>query len=202
MYAPAMPPQRHNSVAMGMVAGTTMAMSAGERPFVFLVIQTISFLFCSDAFIRSRSTPSLDVVKVYFASLCFSGTLLTTQSPASVAPHQVTMPTYRHPGTPSYSYVPPQWWKEESVSRLFFLFFPNCTKVRYGFMVFACIQHVCCFLCCLQMYISTCFSPAGQKMVDMHSHSSVFCYWGRPALPVSATSYSSSSIMWILNLTT
>ncbi|XP_034415878.1 myelin-associated neurite-outgrowth inhibitor isoform X1 [Cyclopterus lumpus] len=60
-----MPHQRHNSVAMGMVAGTTMAMSAG--------------------------------------------TLLTTQSPASVAPHQVSMPTYRHPGTPSYSYVPPQW---------------------------------------------------------------------------------------------
>ncbi|XP_068437328.1 myelin-associated neurite-outgrowth inhibitor [Clinocottus analis] len=60
-----MPPQRHNSVAMGMVAGTTMAMSAG--------------------------------------------TLLTTQSPASVNPHQVSMPTYRHPGTPGYSYVPPQW---------------------------------------------------------------------------------------------
>ncbi|XP_037613255.1 myelin-associated neurite-outgrowth inhibitor [Sebastes umbrosus] len=63
MYAPQMQPQRHNSVAMGMVAGTTMAMSAG--------------------------------------------TLLTTQSPASVGPHQVTMPQYRPPGTPSYTY--PQW---------------------------------------------------------------------------------------------
>ncbi|XP_056220577.1 myelin-associated neurite-outgrowth inhibitor isoform X4 [Seriola aureovittata] len=65
MYAPPIPPPRPNGVAMGMVAGTTMAMSAG--------------------------------------------TLLTTPSPAPVAPHQVTMPTYRPPGTPSYSYVPPQW---------------------------------------------------------------------------------------------
>lgn len=30
MYAPPIPPPRHNGVAMGMVAGTTMAMSAGE----------------------------------------------------------------------------------------------------------------------------------------------------------------------------
>ncbi|CAN9506473.1 unnamed protein product [Ophioblennius macclurei] len=65
MYAPPIPPPRPNGVAMGMVAGTTMAMSAG--------------------------------------------TLLTTPSPAPVAPHPVTMPTYRPPGTPSYSYVPPQW---------------------------------------------------------------------------------------------
>ncbi|XP_063062880.1 myelin-associated neurite-outgrowth inhibitor isoform X4 [Engraulis encrasicolus] len=57
MYAPAIapPPPRHaNGVAMGMVAGTTMAMSA-------------------------------------------------------VPPHPVTVPTYRPPGTPTYSYVPPQW---------------------------------------------------------------------------------------------
>lgn len=31
MYAPHIPPTRHSGVAMGMVAGTTMAMSAGER---------------------------------------------------------------------------------------------------------------------------------------------------------------------------
>lgn len=31
MYAPPIPPPRHNGVAMGMVAGTTMAMSAGEH---------------------------------------------------------------------------------------------------------------------------------------------------------------------------
>lgn len=37
------------------------------------------------------------------------GTLLTTHSPTPVAPHPVTMPTYRAPGTPTYSYVPPQW---------------------------------------------------------------------------------------------
>lgn len=67
MYAPPIPPPRPNGVAMGMVAGTTMAMSAG--------------------------------------------TLLTTPSPApaALAPHTVTMPTYRPPGTHSYSYVPPQW---------------------------------------------------------------------------------------------
>ncbi|XP_029004005.1 myelin-associated neurite-outgrowth inhibitor isoform X1 [Betta splendens] len=65
MYAPPIPPPRPNGVAMGMVAGTTMAMSAG--------------------------------------------TLLTTPSPAPVAPHPVSMATYRPPGTPSYSYVPPQW---------------------------------------------------------------------------------------------
>ncbi|XP_072306634.1 myelin-associated neurite-outgrowth inhibitor [Eucyclogobius newberryi] len=66
MFAPHIPPShRQNGVAMGMVAGTTMAMSAG--------------------------------------------TLLTTPSPAPVAPHSVTMPTYRPPGTPSYSYVPSQW---------------------------------------------------------------------------------------------
>uniref|UniRef100_A0A3Q2TPA3 Family with sequence similarity 168 member B n=1 Tax=Fundulus heteroclitus TaxID=8078 RepID=A0A3Q2TPA3_FUNHE len=38
-----------------------------------------------------------------------AGTLLTSPSPAPVAHHPVTMPTYRPPGTPSYSYVPPQW---------------------------------------------------------------------------------------------
>ncbi|MGH0141349.1 UNVERIFIED_CONTAM: hypothetical protein FKN15_036788 [Acipenser sinensis] len=67
MYAPPIPQHRANGVAMGMVAGTTMAMSAGMS------------------------------------------TLLTTHSPSPVAPHQVTMPTYRPPGTPTYSYVPPQW---------------------------------------------------------------------------------------------
>ncbi|XP_035277638.1 myelin-associated neurite-outgrowth inhibitor isoform X3 [Anguilla rostrata] len=65
MYAPPIHTPRANGVAMGMVAGTTMAMSAG--------------------------------------------TLLTTHSPGPVPPHQVTMPTYRPPGTPTYSYVPPQW---------------------------------------------------------------------------------------------
>ncbi|XP_042194921.1 myelin-associated neurite-outgrowth inhibitor isoform X1 [Callorhinchus milii] len=71
---PAMYPQhiqqpRGNGVAMGMVAGTTMAMSAGGYP-------------------------------------C---TLLTTHSPTPVAAHPGSMPAYRPPGTPTYSYVPPQW---------------------------------------------------------------------------------------------
>uniref|UniRef100_H3BEL4 Family with sequence similarity 168 member B n=1 Tax=Latimeria chalumnae TaxID=7897 RepID=H3BEL4_LATCH len=66
MYPPAIPPPRANSVTMGMLAGTTMALSA------------------------------------------VLGTLLT-HSPTPVAPHAVTMPTYRPPGTPTYSYVPTQW---------------------------------------------------------------------------------------------
>ena len=36
MYVPLIPPPRHNGVAMGMVAGTSMAMSAGENRFPFL----------------------------------------------------------------------------------------------------------------------------------------------------------------------
>ncbi|KAK0144646.1 Myelin-associated neurite-outgrowth inhibitor [Merluccius polli] len=65
MYAPPIPQPRPNGgIAMGMVAGTTMAMSAG--------------------------------------------TLLTTHSPAGVPTHQLT---YRPPGTPTYSYVPPQCLK-------------------------------------------------------------------------------------------
>nr|XP_057916240.1 myelin-associated neurite-outgrowth inhibitor [Doryrhamphus excisus] len=67
MYAPPIPPPRNNGVTMGMVAGTTMAMSAGTL----------------------LSTPS--------------------PAPAALAPHPVTMPTYRPAGTHSYSYVPPQW---------------------------------------------------------------------------------------------
>lgn len=38
MYAPSIPPPRHNGVTMGMVAGTTMAMSAGEDWFPFLLV--------------------------------------------------------------------------------------------------------------------------------------------------------------------
>lgn len=92
MYAPPIPPPRHNGVAMGMVAGTTMAMSAGEHR------QTVRGCFLIRTF-----------CKLFFFVFVLSGTLLTTPSPAPVAPHQVTMPTYRTPGTPSYSYVPPQW---------------------------------------------------------------------------------------------
>lgn len=39
-----------------------------------------------------------------------AGTLLTAHSPTPVAPHRVKVPTYRAPGTPTYSYVPPPWW--------------------------------------------------------------------------------------------
>ncbi|XP_067898097.1 myelin-associated neurite-outgrowth inhibitor isoform X2 [Heterodontus francisci] len=69
MYPQPIPSPRANGVAMGMVAGTTMAMSAGG----------------------------------------YQGTLLTTHSPTPVAPHPVSMPAYRTPGTPTYNYVPSQW---------------------------------------------------------------------------------------------
>lgn len=44
MYAPPIHPPRHNGVAMGMVAGTTMAMSAGEPQFLsrFIVFVALS----------------------------------------------------------------------------------------------------------------------------------------------------------------
>lgn len=51
----------------------------------------------------------LEFVFTEKAVLFVLGTLLTTHSPTPVAPHPVTMPTYRAPGTPTYSYVPPQW---------------------------------------------------------------------------------------------
>ncbi|TEA35563.1 hypothetical protein DBR06_SOUSAS8910041, partial [Sousa chinensis] len=44
-----------------------------------------------------------------------AGTLLTAHSPTPVAPHPVTVPTYRAPGTPTYSYVPPQWFVDGAV---------------------------------------------------------------------------------------
>lgn len=47
------------------------------------------------------------------------------------------------------------------------------------------------------VYISTCCSPRRSEdgRYAFTLYSSVFCYWWRPVLPVSATSYSSSSIM-------
>ncbi|XP_006865705.1 PREDICTED: myelin-associated neurite-outgrowth inhibitor-like [Chrysochloris asiatica] len=68
VYPTPMPPTRGNGVTMvtmGMVAGTTVAMSAGP--------------------------------------------LLNAHSPTSIAPHPVTVPTYRAPETPTYSYMPPPW---------------------------------------------------------------------------------------------
>ncbi|NWH46101.1 F168B inhibitor, partial [Fregata magnificens] len=49
------------------------------------------------------------IIKLFRLEGTSVGTLLTTHSPTPVAPHPVTMPTYRAPGTPTYSYVPPQW---------------------------------------------------------------------------------------------
>lgn len=60
MYAPPMPPPRHNGVAMGMVAGTTMAMSAGEHQVFYLIMNQFiyfavisasrsKFFFCNAA---------------------------------------------------------------------------------------------------------------------------------------------------------
>lgn len=46
MYAPPIPPGRANGVAMGMVAGTTMAMSAGEHRFLFCYLSVS--IFCKD----------------------------------------------------------------------------------------------------------------------------------------------------------
>ncbi|XP_055427828.1 myelin-associated neurite-outgrowth inhibitor isoform X3 [Bubalus kerabau] len=85
VYPAPIPPPRGNGVTMGMVAGTTMAMSAdpGNHHAPFHTI--------------------------HLPPLGTSCTLLTAHSPTPVAPHPVTVPTYRAPGTPTYSYVPPQW---------------------------------------------------------------------------------------------
>ncbi|XP_036739880.2 myelin-associated neurite-outgrowth inhibitor isoform X1 [Manis pentadactyla] len=94
VYPAPIPPPRGNGVTMGMVAGTTMAMSAGEAP-------------------RRRQMPgelaALPQPWGCGPSGSALGTLLTAHSPTPVAPHPVTVPTYRAPGTPTYSYVPPQW---------------------------------------------------------------------------------------------
>ncbi|XP_053241379.1 protein FAM168A isoform X1 [Podarcis muralis] len=83
---------RTNGVAMGMVAGTTMAMSAAPAP------------------------PPPPPVKVYLFGYnsgatwhMVGGTLLTTPQHTAIGAHPVSVPTYRAQGTPAYSYVPPHW---------------------------------------------------------------------------------------------
>lgn len=68
-----------------------------------IVFKINSFFFSFSFF------PVLKFVLTEKNVLFILGTLLTTHSPTPVAPHPVTMPTYRAPGTPTYSYVPPQW---------------------------------------------------------------------------------------------
>lgn len=46
VYAPPIPPSRPNGVTMGMVAGTTMAMSAGER------MERLSVVLCGLAVVQ------------------------------------------------------------------------------------------------------------------------------------------------------
>ncbi|XP_074497975.1 protein FAM168A isoform X3 [Sebastes fasciatus] len=79
---PVQAPRNQGMAAMGMVAGTTMAMSAD-----FLKMQEYARCAC----------------------LAGSGTLLTTPQHAQIGGHPVTVPTYRPQGTPGYSYVPPHW---------------------------------------------------------------------------------------------
>jgi len=67
--------------------------------------QAVRFLISPVCF----SVPEFVLTFKYMYVLFSLGTLLTTHSPTPVAPHPVTMPTYRAPGTPTYSYVPPQW---------------------------------------------------------------------------------------------
>ncbi|KAL2300952.1 hypothetical protein Nmel_011505 [Mimus melanotis] len=128
MYPAPIPPPRGNGVTMGMVAGTTMAMSAvesssllelrklrcsGHTPLIIdlpcLEIHHFMCLCCLVLFACGSSMSREMVGDVSFLPQSFGGTLLTTHSPTPVAPHPVTMPTYRAPGTPTYSYVPPQW---------------------------------------------------------------------------------------------
>lgn len=52
MYAPHIPPTRHNGVAMGMVAGTTMAMSAGEHRWLHSFLIKCFKAGCLDLVLR------------------------------------------------------------------------------------------------------------------------------------------------------
>uniref|UniRef100_A0A8K9V2X6 Myelin-associated neurite-outgrowth inhibitor n=1 Tax=Oncorhynchus mykiss TaxID=8022 RepID=A0A8K9V2X6_ONCMY len=111
MYAPPMhhPPRPHNGVAMGMVAGTTMAMSAGEFHYfpLFIILSCLYTAYKSLTRMKKWFC-FLSKFLTFPTALPSPGTLLT-HSPNPLAPHQVAMPPYRHPGTPTYSYVPPQW---------------------------------------------------------------------------------------------
>uniref|UniRef100_A0ACB8FFF8 Uncharacterized protein n=1 Tax=Sphaerodactylus townsendi TaxID=933632 RepID=A0ACB8FFF8_9SAUR len=40
-----------------------------------------------------------------------AGTLLTTPQHTAIGAHPVSVPTYRAQGAPTYSYVPPHWFK-------------------------------------------------------------------------------------------
>ena len=151
MYAPQIPQPRHNGgVAMGMMAGTTMAMSAGEHTWLvayFLlpglisngrVLRITSFyhLICPVYWHYevkfNQPSAALFWMPIFHLRmediecvLWFTGTLLTTHSPAGVQPHQVT---YRPPGTPTYSYVPQQWWMNSRVSPLHYRRTPVVNK--------------------------------------------------------------------------
>lgn len=66
--------------------------------------------------VSPSSSGSMELCSHWNMLLFLLGTLLTAHSPTPVAPHAVTVPTYRAPGTPTYSYVPPQWWSHANVS--------------------------------------------------------------------------------------
>ncbi|XP_061485070.1 protein FAM168A isoform X6 [Rhineura floridana] len=83
---------RTNGVAMGMVAGTTMAMSAAPAPPPPPPVKVCFFGYNTGA--------TLHIV---------GGTLLTTPQHTAIGAHPVSVPTYRAQGTPAYSYVPPHW---------------------------------------------------------------------------------------------
>uniref|UniRef100_A0AAY4DDJ7 Uncharacterized protein n=1 Tax=Denticeps clupeoides TaxID=299321 RepID=A0AAY4DDJ7_9TELE len=97
IYPAPVPAPRSNGVAMGMVAGTTMAMSAGEDMDKCV---DLNIFYVKESFDNRQC--SLFVFSV-------SGTLLTTPQHTPIGPHPVTVPTYRPQGTPGYSYVPPHW---------------------------------------------------------------------------------------------
>lgn len=95
VYAPPISAPRTSGVAVGMVAGATMAMSAGKPP----VPPTHDFMF-----LMAKLHLQKNMFSILFPA---EGALLTAHSPAAVAPHAVTIPPYRAAGTPTYSYVPP-----------------------------------------------------------------------------------------------
>ncbi|XP_031153111.1 protein FAM168A isoform X2 [Sander lucioperca] len=87
-------PRNNGMAAMGMVAGTTMAMSAATNQ-AFIAVQQMD--------------SKMAEAHQWWWCLLPVGTLLTTPQHAQIGGHPVTVPTYRAQGTPGYSYVPPHW---------------------------------------------------------------------------------------------
>ncbi|XP_038673825.1 protein FAM168A isoform X3 [Scyliorhinus canicula] len=116
IYPTSVPAPRTNGMAMGMVAGTTMAMTAAQH---LALMPTCSSLACWNVPVQpntnwrssnsSSDSTCCNPKDSTLNSANLDWTLLTTPQHTQLGPHPVSVPTYRTQGTPAYSYVPPHW---------------------------------------------------------------------------------------------